>query len=142
MANIVELRGMNNDKLAEMLENGREEMFNLRFRNASSQLDDYSRLKVVRREIAQIESTLRMRQLAEDTAVGQPEIAAALAGKEWQATTSFSYEASAWQVSFVDADGNDLASASVDLNKKQPKGRKARLQKAAPQLVTRYEIAG
>lgn len=142
MANIVELRGMNDDKLAEMLENGREEMFNLRFRNVSSQLDDYSRLKVVRREIAQIESTLRMRQLAEETAVGQPEIAAVLAGKDWQATTSFSYEESAWLVSFVDADGNDLASASVDLNKKQPKGRKARLQKAAPQLVTHYEIAG
>ncbi len=142
MANIVELRGMNDEKLAEMLENAREEMFNLRFRNASAQLDDYSRLKVVRREIAQVETTLRMRQLAEETAVGQPEIAAVLDGKEWQATTSFSYEDSAWQVAFVDADGNDLASALVDLNKKQPKGRKARLQKAAPNLVTGYEIAG
>ena len=43
------------DKLEEMLENAREEMFNLRFRNASAQLEDYSRLKAVRREIAQIE---------------------------------------------------------------------------------------
>lgn len=142
MANIVELRGMNDDKLAEMLENAREEMFNLRFRNASSQLDDYSRLKVVRREIAQLETTLHMRQLAEDTAVKQPEIAAVLANKEWQATTSFNYEESAWQVTFVDVDGKDLASASVDLNKKQPKGRRSRLQKTAPNLVTRYEIAG
>ncbi|MCP4424783.1 MAG: 50S ribosomal protein L29 [Chloroflexi bacterium] len=142
MANIVELRGMSDDKLEEMLENAREEMFNLRFRNASSQLDDYSRLRVVRREIAQLETTLNMRQLAEDAAAAQPEIATTLADKEWRATTSFSYEDSAWQVEFVDSDGDDLASALVDLNKKQPKGRKARSRKLAPQLVASYEIAG
>lgn len=142
MANIVELRGMSDDKLEEMLENGREAMFNLRFRNASSQLDDYSRLKTVRREIAQLETALRMRQIAEEAASTQPEIATMLAGKEWRAVTHFSYEDSAWQVEFTDVDDNDLASALVDLNKKQPKGRKARLQKLEPQLVTSFEIAG
>jgi large subunit ribosomal protein L29 len=142
MANIVELRGMSVDKLEEMLENAREEMFNLRFRNASSQLEDYSRLKTVRREIAQLKTVLNMRQLAIDAAVAQPEIASALASKNWQATSRFSYEDSAWMIEFVDNDGNDLASALVDLNKKRPSGRKAYSQKNQPQLVTSFEIAG
>lgn len=142
MAKIVELRGMSVDKLEEMLENAREEMFNLRFRNASSQLEDYSRLKTVRREIAQLKTVLGMRQLAADSAAAQPDIASALAGKEWQATSRFSYEDSAWRVEFVDNDGNDLASAMVDLNKKLPSGRKNYRQKQQPQLVTSYEIAG
>ena len=142
MAKIVELRGMSVDKLEEMLENAREEMFNLRFRNAASQLEDYSRLKLVRREMAQVKTVLNMRQLAQDTAAAQPEIASVLAGKEWQATSRFSYEDSAWQVEFVDSDGKDLASALVDLNKKRPYGRKAYRQKKQPQLVTSFEIAG
>ncbi len=142
MANIVELRGMSGDKLEEMLENAREEMFNLRFRNASSQLEDYSRLKTVRREIAQLKTVLNMRQLAEEAALAQPEISSVLAGKEWQATARFVYEDSAWQVEFVDNDGNDLASAMVDLNKKRPSGRKAYSQKDQPQLVTSVEITG
>ena len=142
MANIVELRGMSGDKLEEMLENAREEMFNLRFRNASSQLEDYSRLKTVRREIAQLKTVLNMRQLAEEAALAQPAISSVLAGKEWQATARFVYEDSAWQVEFVDNDGNDLASAMVDLNKKRPSGRKAYSQKDQPQLVTSVEITG
>jgi large subunit ribosomal protein L29 len=142
MAKIVELRGMSVDKLEEMLENAREEMFNLRFRNASSQLEDYSRVKAVRREIAQLKTVLNMRQIAADSAAAQPEIASALSGKEWQATSRFSYEDSAWRVEFVDNDGNDLASAMVNLNKKLPSGRKNYRQKKQPQLVTSFEIAG
>jgi large subunit ribosomal protein L29 len=147
MAKIVELRGMSVDKLEEMLENAREEMFNLRFRNASSQLEDYSRLKTVRRDIAQIKTVLNMRQLAENAAAAQPEIASVLAGKEWRATSRFVYDDGdedvwAWRVEFVDNDGNDLATALVDLNKKRPSGRKAYSQKTQPQLVTSVEIAG
>lgn len=142
MANIVELRGMSVDKLEEMLENNREEMFNLRFRNASSQLEDYSRLKHVRREVAQIETVLHMRQLAEEAAAARPEVAAVLRDKQWQATSRFVYEDSAWQVEFVDELGNDLASAMVDLNQKRPSGRKAQAQKAQPELVLSFEIAG
>ena len=142
MANIVELRGMSADKLEEMLENAREEMFNLRFRNASAQLDDYSRMRIVRREVAQVETTLHMRQLAENEAAAQADIASVLADKSWRATTRFSYEDSAWRVEFVDEDGNDLATALVDLNKKQVNGRKARAKKQQPTLVTSVEIAG
>jgi large subunit ribosomal protein L29 len=141
MANIVELRELSDDKLEEMLENAREEMFNLRFQNASARLEDYSRLKHVRREIAQLESTLNLRQLAENAAAAQPEIMTLLADKNWQASARFNYEDSAWRVEFVDDEGNGLAWAMVNLNKKYPRGRHSRRKSARPNLVTSYEIA-
>jgi len=140
MANIVELREMSDAKLEEMLENGREEMFNVRFQAAASRLEDYSRLKHVRREIAQLETVLNMRQLAIETAVAEPEIAEALSGKTWEATARFQYEDSAWLVEFADDDGNELASAFVDLNKKRPANKRQARVKGQPQLVRSYEI--
>jgi large subunit ribosomal protein L29 len=139
MANIVELREMSDDKLEEMLENAREEMFNLRFRQASAQLEDYSRIRHVRREIAQLETVLNNRQQAIETAVSDSELAAVLAGKEWGATAFFSYEDSAWQVEFIDEDGNELATAMVNLNKKRQTKRQAR-QIEPSKRVTSYEI--
>jgi len=126
MANVVELREVNDDKLRERLENAREELFNLRFQNASARLEDYSRLRHMRREIAQLESVLHMRRLAEATAAAEPEIAQALASQEWRANTHFSYEDSAWRVEFVDTDGNEIASAVVNLNNKRVRGRRSR----------------
>ena len=142
MANIVELRGETDEKLEEMLENAREEMFNLRFQKAISQLQNTARIKEVRREMAQLQEALHKRQLAKAEAAALPEITAVLEGKEWFASANYVYEDSVWQVAFEDADGNALASASVDLNKKQPKGRRERAKLDAPQLVTNVEIAG
>jgi len=142
MANIVELREMSDEKLEEMLENAREELFNLRFRRASGQLEDYSRLKVARREVAQLETVLHMRQLAVATAAAEPAIAAALAGREWEASAAFDYEESAWLVTFADEDGNELASAAVDLNKKRPRSRREARKKGQPNLVISSELAG
>jgi large subunit ribosomal protein L29 len=140
MSNIVELREMSDDKLVEKVEDAREELFNLRFQKAYAQLDNHARLKEVRREIAQLESVLRMRSLATETAAHEPEIASALVGKKWQANSYFDYEASGWQVVFNDADGGAIAKALVDLNKKQSRSRAERDQKSQPQLVTSYEI--
>ena len=142
MANIVELREMNGEKLAEMLENAREEMFNLRFQQASARLENYSRIKQVRREIAQLETVLTMRGLAKEEAAHHPEIAPVLAGKTWRATARFNYEDSAWHVDFMDDTGKNLASALVNLNKTQPKGRKAFSSGKPAQLVVSYEVAG
>jgi large subunit ribosomal protein L29 len=142
MLNVVELREMSGDKLREMLENAREEMFNLRFQKASARLENYARLKQVRREIAQLETVLHMRQQAKDVAAQEPEIAAVLADKEWKATARFQYEDSAWHVRFVDQNDSELAEAMVNLNRKNLRGRKARQQKFAPRLVVKYEIAG
>ena len=141
MANIVELREMSDNKLEEMLENAREEMFNLRFQQASARLEDYSRLKHVRREIAQLETVLGTRQLAVEAAAAQPDVARTLADKYWEATARFHYPDSAWQVEFVDENGNKLASAMVDLNKKQSgKFKKRKVDPAS--LVKNYEVAG
>ena len=142
MANIVELRGMSDDKLLELLENAREEMFNLRFQKATAQLDNHARVKIVRRETAQIETVLHMRKLAIDTAAGEPEIAAKLANKIWNANAHFDYEESAWHVDFVNENDGKLASALVNLNKKRIKGRKNRKSGKHPQLVASYEVAG
>jgi len=142
MANIVELREMSDDKLDKMLENAREEMFNLRFQQATAQLDNHARVKIVRREIAQVETVLHMRKLAIDAAAKEPAIAAALAGKEWRANSHFDYEDSAWQVEFSDEDDNDVASALVNLNKKYSQSRKSRAPEKPVQLVLSYELVG
>ena len=142
MASIVELREMSDDKLDELLENAREEMFNLRFQKATAQLDNHARVKIVRREIAQIETVLRMRQMAIGAAAEQPEIATALSGKEWRANAHFDYEDSAWQVEFNDEDDNSVATALVNLNKKKPQSRKDRAHGKPVQLVVSYEVVG
>jgi len=126
MLSIVELREMGDEKLEEMLENTREEMFNLRFQHASARLDDLSQLKRVRREIAQLETVLNHRDLAVSAALARPDIQEALAEhKQWTAQAYFSYEESAWIVTFTE-DKDELASAMINLNKKKARGRKAR----------------
>lgn len=143
MANVVELRDMSDDKLTEMLENAREEMFNLRFQQASARLEDYSRIKHVRREIAQLETVLNNRQAAVETAVAESaDIAKALQGKTWTATARYVYEDLAWQVDFSDQQGNAVATAVVDLNKKKDKSRRSRQTNPTARRVKRYEILG
>ena len=142
MANIVELRELDEAKLEEMLEDAREALFKLRFRDASAQLEDYSQIKASRREVAQIQTVLNMRQKAVDVAAAVAEIAAVLDGKTWEASARFDYEASVYQVSFVDDNGTQLASASVNLNKKRVQSRRARQEKAQPSLVSNYKVAG
>jgi large subunit ribosomal protein L29 len=129
MAHIVELREKSDEEIEEMLENAHEEMFNLRFQHASARLTDLSRLRAVRREVAQLETVLHMRELAIERAAMQPEVAQALEGKEWFAEASYSYEESAWQVNFND-DDDELASALINLNQKKPKSRRGRRQLA------------
>ncbi len=142
MANIVELREMSDDKLDKLLENAREEMFNLRFQVATAQLDNHARVKIVRREIAQISTVLHMRQLAIDAAAQESAIAAVLSGKEWRANAHYNYEDSAWHVDFNDEDDNEVASAMVNLNKKRSQSRKSRAPKKPVQLVVSYEVVG
>ena len=126
MANIVELREMTDDELEEMLENDREEIFNLRFQLASARLEDVSRIRTVRREIAQLETVLRMRELAVDTALDQPQVQEVVEGKDWDAEAHFVYEDSAWRVDFTDENDDELITTSVDLNSKRIKSRRAR----------------
>jgi large subunit ribosomal protein L29 len=59
-----ELRELNDVELANRLREFKEELFNLRFQNATGQLDNISRLGQVRRDIARCETLLREREIA------------------------------------------------------------------------------
>jgi len=58
-----ELRGLSVDDLADKLRESKEELFNLRFQNATGQLENNARLRTVRRDIARIYTVLREREL-------------------------------------------------------------------------------
>ena len=58
-----ELRALDADDLESKLKDAKEELFNLRFQNATGQLDNSARLKTVRREIARIYTVIREREL-------------------------------------------------------------------------------
>ena len=58
-----ELRALDADDLESKLKDAKEELFNLRFQNATGQLDNTARLRAVRREIARIYTVQREREL-------------------------------------------------------------------------------
>jgi large subunit ribosomal protein L29 len=58
-----ELRELNDTELEHRLGEAKEELFNLRFQNATGQLDNIARLPQVRREVARIETLLREREI-------------------------------------------------------------------------------
>jgi large subunit ribosomal protein L29 len=64
MTSAKELRELNDTELEHRLGETKEELFNLRFQNATGQLDNIARLPQVRREIARIETLLREREIA------------------------------------------------------------------------------
>jgi large subunit ribosomal protein L29 len=59
---VVELREMGDEQLVEQLEGAKEELFNLRFQNATGQLDNPARIKQVRHDVARILTVLRERR--------------------------------------------------------------------------------
>ncbi len=138
MANIVELRAKSDDELAQMVEHGQEEMFNLRFQHAAMRIADPNRIREVRREIAQINSVLHNRQLAIAAAAEDADVSAALNDKAYNATARYVYEKAVYEVEFL-TDGSTIATATVDLNKKQPRSRRARAA-GTPSLVTSVDV--
>jgi large subunit ribosomal protein L29 len=59
-----ELRELNEVELEHRLTEAKEELFNLRFQNATGQLDNTARLGQVRKDIARVETLLREREIA------------------------------------------------------------------------------
>ncbi|MCI7469222.1 MAG: 50S ribosomal protein L29 [Lachnospiraceae bacterium] len=53
-----ELKGQSADELSAKLVDAKKELFNLRFQNATNQLDNTSRIKEVRHNIARIQTVL------------------------------------------------------------------------------------
>ena len=64
MTKATELRELNDAELTHRLGEAKEELFNLRFQNATGQLDNSSRIGEVRRDVARIETLLREREIA------------------------------------------------------------------------------
>jgi large subunit ribosomal protein L29 len=59
-----ELRELNDGELLQRVLEAKEEHFNLRFQNATGQLDNSARIGDIRREIARLNTLLREREIA------------------------------------------------------------------------------
>ena len=59
-----DIRELSDEELAQKLEDGRAELFNLRFQMATSQLDNTARVKNVKKDIARCLTEQRARQIA------------------------------------------------------------------------------
>lgn len=59
-----EVKALSDAELAKKLEDGRAELFNLRFQMATSQLDNTTRVTTVKRDIARIQTEMQARKTA------------------------------------------------------------------------------
>ena len=70
MAKAAELRDLSSAELDDRLAEVQEELFNLRFQNATGQLDNYRRLGQLRRDVARIKTLQRELQLGAEGSGG------------------------------------------------------------------------
>ena len=75
MARSKELTDLGDTDLLERLADSKEELFNLRFQNATGQLDNTSRLATVKHDIARVLTELRAREIADAEALEAGEYA-------------------------------------------------------------------
>jgi large subunit ribosomal protein L29 len=66
MSKASEIRDLPVDEIERKLGETKEELFNLRFQNATGQLDNYKRLGQLRKEVARLKTILREHELAGD----------------------------------------------------------------------------
>ena len=59
-----EIRDLADDQLVERLAETKQELFNLRFQHVTGQLDNYARLQQLKRDIARVNTELRVREIA------------------------------------------------------------------------------
>ncbi len=71
MVTAAELRDLPADEIRSRLAETKEELFNLRFQNATGQLDNYKRLGELRRDVARMKTILREQELNEQGSGGQ-----------------------------------------------------------------------
>ncbi|MEA2024934.1 MAG: 50S ribosomal protein L29 [Actinomycetota bacterium] len=62
--NTVDLRKLNHAELQEQLDEGKEELFNLRFQIVTNQLDNTARIKQVRHHVARVKTLMREQEIA------------------------------------------------------------------------------
>ena len=63
--NVKEIRDKSNTELLQEIESLKEELFNLRFQQATGQLENPSRMKEIRKTIAHIKTVITERELSE-----------------------------------------------------------------------------
>ena len=63
--NIKEIRDKGNTELVQEIASLKEELFNLRFQQATGQLENPSRMKEIRKTIARIKTVITERELGE-----------------------------------------------------------------------------
>jgi len=59
-----EIRELDQAALESKLKDSRAELFNLRFRLATGQLDDTNKISAVKKDIARLQTEIRSRQIA------------------------------------------------------------------------------
>jgi len=62
--NATDLRDLTYEELIEKMAEAKEELFNLRFQLATNQLDNTTRMRQVRRDVARIATTMRQQEIA------------------------------------------------------------------------------
>ncbi len=65
MVKTKELREMSNEQLIKKISECKEELFNLRFSQATGNLEKPSRLRELRKQVAKMKTILRERELGE-----------------------------------------------------------------------------
>ena len=73
MAKTEALRDLGDAELLDQLASAKEELFNLRFQHVTGQLDNTARLGVVRKQVARLNTELRMREIAAAEALSKDE---------------------------------------------------------------------
>ena len=71
MAKNSTLTDLSDDDLVAALSEAKEELFNLRFQLVTGQLDNYSRIKVVKKDVARAMTELRAREIANAEALAE-----------------------------------------------------------------------
>ena len=61
--NATDIRDLSDDEILEQITQAREELFRLRFRSATQQLESPALIKGLRRDIARMKTILREREL-------------------------------------------------------------------------------
>lgn len=66
MMKAADIRELDDDQIRERIEDVEEELFRLRFRNATQELESPALLGTLRKDLARLKTVLRMRELAQE----------------------------------------------------------------------------
>ena len=68
---IQDIRDLSTQELEDKIKDLKEELFNLRFQNATNQLDNPGRIASVKKDIARVKTVLKEKELGINTSVNE-----------------------------------------------------------------------